>query len=164
MYLKQIVPHFSIFLLVLASTAGAQDIDRKQGEWGHLAKYIGTYNYDAVLSDDEVSEKLTSILGDDLERLKRNLSVHGPIGFNGSCLILTGNAPHSGFVENAYLNICLSRETVDIVLTDEDAIQIYSEKSLFGHLDWMLRSWIFRFQSEKHFTSMPVDISLIQTD
>ncbi len=155
---------FSMSWMLLASTASGQDIDQKQGKWGHLSEYIGTYNYEAVLSDEEVSAKLSSILGGELERFQKNLSVHGPIGFSGRCLILTGNAPHRGFDENAYLNICLSRGSVDIVLTGDGAIQVYSEKSRFQHLDWMLRSWITRYQSEDHFTSIPIRTSFIQTD
>ena len=164
MYLGQIWLHSSVLLILLASAAGGQNIDRKQGEWGHLAEYIGTYNYEAVLGDDEVSEKLTSMLGNDLERLQRNLTVHGVIGFNGSCLTLTGNAPRRGFDENAYLNVCLSRGSVDVVLTGDGVIQIYSEKSQFRHLDWILRSWVFSFQSDDHFASIPVGTIFIQTD
>ena len=52
MYFRQIWLRFLVSFILLASPAAGQNIDRKQGEWGHLAEYIGTYNYEAVLGDE----------------------------------------------------------------------------------------------------------------
>lgn len=129
--------------------------DWKQGAWGHLAPYIGTYEYDAVLSDPAVDEKLTATLGAQKEHLIKNLSVHAPIGFEDDCLIMSGNAEKAGQSQKAYLNICLFAGKINAVIFDKGTISVYTARKHYEYLPQSLREWIYQAKNPDAFTARP---------
>lgn len=150
------------FLMLCASTASAEGTEWEGAVWGHIYQYIGTYNYVAILEDDAVSNRLNIMLGDDVVLLTDRLNARAPIGFSGACLILRGNVPHMGGIENAYMNVCPYSGSIDVVITTGTRIDIYTGKSSFQHLDGMLRAWIGQYQVDGHFGSTPEGIHFEQ--
>lgn len=85
-----------------------EDIDWKKGKLGALSETIGTYHWERVVADPVVSGKIIAAVGaKQFETLKKNLSVSGPIAFDGMRLVMHGNAPHSGMSDCAVLTVSL---------------------------------------------------------
>ncbi len=137
-----------------------EEINWTQGTWGHLSQYIGTYNYGAVLGDQAVAQALSERLGSNLPRLSGQLQTVAPIGFTDDCLVLTGSADHKRFLNAAYVNVCIYRGSVDVVLTDGPEVQVFSANTQYRHLSSALRSWIGHYKATDHLNTLPDGVSL----
>jgi len=123
--------------------AADQGIDWKKGKWGHLAPFIGTDKYDAVLNDPAVAAEVDALLSpDDKKHLMDNLSVAGPIGFEGDCLTLSGNAPHQGGSELGFVNLCLYNGAVHVGILSGGAYKVYTRSEKYDYLPPSLRNWV----------------------
>ncbi len=165
---------FSLILLgafaalsLAASAAYAQgsgnDTDWKKGKWEHLAPKIGTYDYETVLNDPEVSAKLDAMLGADKERLINNLFVHDAIGFEKDCLVLQGNANAAGNTRRAYLNVCLYAGDVHAALWGDNAIMLYTTEKKYEYLPPSLRAWAYLVKNQDAFDKAPAYVQTITT-
>jgi hypothetical protein len=129
--------------------------DWKQGAWGALAPYIGTYKYSEVLNDPAVSEALSKALGDEKDHLLNNLKVHNPIGFEDDCLIMSGNGEKTGSSEKAYLNVCLYAGKINAVIFSKGTVSVYSTTKKYEYLPLSLREWVYRAKNQDAFQERP---------
>jgi hypothetical protein len=83
-----------ILAIGFASAATVAEADWKEDKLGHLARYIGTSNFKAILNDPAVKAALEHQVGPDLPELMRNMDVHASIDFIGRDLVLDGGRPH----------------------------------------------------------------------
>ena len=130
-----------LLLSVAKNVYAAPETDWKQGKWGNLSQYIGTYKYQEIYNDPAVAAKLAKLPVSELEHLKKNLNVMSPIGFSADCLVLEGNAPHQGGEEMARMNVCLHKGEIHIALFSKDEIKIYSETKDYEYLPRDLLLW-----------------------
>ncbi len=139
----------------MGTTAWAySDLDWKLGgKWGDLAQYIGRYEYDQVLNDKRVSAQLDTMLGkEEIEKLKARLDVRGSIGFDEDCLILSGNAPHQGGQEAAFVNVCIYKGEVHVAILSGGIIKVYSpEAPHYEYLPRAMKTWIYTVKDLKSF-------------
>lgn len=134
-------------LAIFAGTAQAQDekpIDwKKGGKWSHLAQYIGTYDYAAVLKDKGVKNELDTILKGQEVDLGKEMEVSAPIGFENDCLILKGNQYHKGNEHRSYLEVCLSEGNLNLAVLNKNTITVYSRANDYQYLTDGMRGWIY---------------------
>lgn len=124
-----------------ASETQEQSIDWKKGNWGHLASYIGTYDYQAVLDDPAVKAELEALTGEATEKLMQNLDVQAPIGFEDDCLILSGNAEHDAGQNRGFINICLYKGKIHVGLFSAPTITVYTREEKYAYLPQSLKFW-----------------------
>ncbi len=86
-------------------------------DWNNLASQVGKYqNQIDLFNHGSVSMALRELMGDKLAVLKRNLEVAGPLQRSGDVYYLTGNAPHQGGSDQAYLLIDPSQRALEVGL------------------------------------------------
>lgn len=141
---------------------GGNDTDWKQGKWGHLSQYIGTYQLEAVLTDPEVSAMIDKILDEDQKKIfMANMDVTAPIGFESDCLVITGNAQKEGNAERAYLNVCLYAGKINIGIYTDSAVTIYSSEKTYAYLPLSLRVWAYMTTSPNGFEIKPTYVQMV---
>lgn len=100
-------------------------------EWHTLAslvdKYPGSYSEDNIDLFDQgaVAAALRTLLGDKLTVLKTNLSVVSPLQRFGNLYYLSGNAPHQGGVDQAYVILDPTRRAVQVGLWERGKLTVY---------------------------------------
>ncbi|WP_296722678.1 hypothetical protein [Erythrobacter sp.] len=111
-----------------ASTPPVQGVP---AEWNNLASLVGKYpgtsgrdNID-IFERGAVAATLKARLGPKFATLRTNLSVVSPLQRAGRYFYLSGNAPHQGGVEQAYLMIDPARREVDIGLWERGKLTVY---------------------------------------
>lgn len=104
-------------------------------EWNNLAnlvgKYPGEYSKDNIDIFDKgaVAVSLKTLLGPKMAVFQRNLSAVSPLQRAGRYFYLSGNAPHQGGVEQAYLMIDPARREVQVGLWERGKLTVYSPAS-----------------------------------
>lgn len=104
-------------------------------EWNNLAglvgKYPGEYSKDNIDIFDKgaVAAALKTLLGPKMAVLQRNLSAVSSLQRAGRYYYLSGNAPHQGGVEQAYLMIDPTRRDVQVGLWERGKLTVYSPAS-----------------------------------
>ena len=73
-----------------------------------LKKYVGKYPREMFENEPAIMKRLKVLLGKDYDLLELNMNVQGPIQLKEGVLVMEGNAPHAGGVEDAYLAITLA--------------------------------------------------------
>ena len=135
--MKTVIMGLVLILSITASSKVRDTKDFKKGKLGHLSKYIGTYNYDAILDDTVVKENLKTLVGEkELATIRQNLGVIGPIEFIETSLVLSGQAPHEGGSEEAMVFVELSDGTVRAGLLHEKKVTIYAKDSSYEFIGW----------------------------
>jgi hypothetical protein len=74
----------------------------------------------------EVAAALKALLGARIGALKNNLSVTGPIGRQGAIYYISGNAPHLGGEEQAYVLMDSARKQVQVGLWEKGKLTVYA--------------------------------------
>lgn len=120
---------------------------RCSGELSRLMTYAGSYEADQLLDDPQVSTALKALLGPELEHLKRNLDVHGPVGLRGCELVLEGNAPHAGGLENGIVSVSIYDGTVSAGILSGGRITIYQNDSDYAAVPIGIKDWIAAVES-----------------
>ena len=150
---------FVVGLLVTAagcSTVGAnvhELRDWKTGKLGHLSKYIGTTNYEAVFDDSFVRRAMEKLLGDNVSHLRQNLKSRGAIDLEGPELVLWGQKPHEGNLERAVLIVDIYDGTIHAGIFSNERTTIFSKvnkgtadyfepEQLYGLLPEALRRFV----------------------
>ena len=104
-------------------------------EWNNLAglvgKYPGEYSKDNIDIFDKgaVAAALKTLLGPKMAAFQTNLSAVSPLQRAGRYFYLTGNAPHQGGVEQAYLMIDPARREVQVGLWQRGKLTVYPPAS-----------------------------------
>ncbi len=141
--LMRMVPVLLLILpLLIPPVQAADGIDWKEGALAHLAPYIGTYEYDAVLDDATVQTALRDLVGEKLPIFRRNLSVSGPIDFSSGNLVLSGLAPHQGGAEEAMILIKIYDGTVRAGLLHQSKMTLYARDPQYAYIPKILRDFL----------------------
>lgn len=126
--------------VALAGTA--QATDWKQGKLGHLSAHIGTYNYDAILGDPAVRSALQDLAGPDVETIVINLDVASSVAFIDGFLILRGNAPHQGGLEEAFVMIKVFDGQVRAALLHDSRMTLFAADTEYEYVPRELRDFV----------------------
>jgi len=132
----------ALLICCLAAPAGGEEADWKKGKLAHLAPYIGTYRYDAILADPAVAAALDAFTGTDAARIRINLQVAAPIGFAGADLVMAGNAPHRGGLDEAIVLVRIFDGSVRAALLHEGRMTLYAPDTDFAYLPEPLRTFV----------------------
>lgn len=138
----------AVVLLVAVIAAVAQDLDWKTGKLGHLAPYIGTYRYDAILDDPTVNSALRTLAGADTAHIVANLDVASPIAFVDGNLVLRGNAPHRGGLEEAIMLVKIYDGTVRAALLHDGRMKLFARDSEYVYVPDPLKYFLRPRQTE----------------
>lgn len=95
--------------------------------WAMLPKLAGSFEvpYD-MFRKGEIAAALKALIGDRMEALEKNLSVSGPIEKQGSIYYISGNAPHLGGEEQAYVLMDAARRQVQVGLWRKGKLAVYA--------------------------------------
>lgn len=132
----------AVAVLAVAPSIRAEDIDWKKGALQHLARYIGTYDYEAVLDDPAVRAALMKRAGAHTDRIVANLQTRGPIDFIDGYLVLTGLAPHRGGEEEATVWIRIYDGEVRAALLHAGTMTLFAPEQHFHYLPKLLRAFL----------------------
>lgn len=94
-------------------------------EWTNLASLVGRDDVD-LFDKGAVAAALRARLGAKMDVLKTNLQVVGPLQRQGSLYYVTGNAPHQGGEEQAYVLIDPARRAVQVGLWEKGKLTVYA--------------------------------------
>jgi hypothetical protein len=112
------------FVLAFALTACGV---RQTGNWASLESQIGKYPMETGLYDDSpVSAALQRLLGNKFETFKTNMKVSGPL-LKDRVFYVTGNKPHEGGSEAAYLLIDVDAHRLEVGLWENGRLTIYKD-------------------------------------
>jgi hypothetical protein len=151
----------AVVLLVAAIAAVAQDLDWKTGKLGHLAPYIGTYRYDAVLDDPAVKSALRTLADADTAHIVANLDVASPIAFVDGNLVLHGNAPHRGGLEESILLVTIHDGTVRAALLHDRKMKLFARDPEYAYVPRALKDFLRPRETEPKRESLPADIEWV---
>lgn len=127
-------------LLWITSLSAGFAQDWKNGRLEHLAPLIGTYRLDDVLADPAVVDALAALLSpQELAVMLENLGVTGPIDFIEGHLVLSGNRPHHGGEDMAWLWLKIHDGAAHIVLQRGGVYHLYSREANYSYLPLGLR-------------------------
>ncbi|WP_089214225.1 hypothetical protein [Sphingopyxis indica] len=95
-------------------------------DWTNLASLEGQYQggFDAF-DAGPVAAVIRSLMGPKLGTLKANLQVGGPLNREGGLYYFSGNAPHRGGEDQAYVLIDPRRRAVQVGLWERGSLKIY---------------------------------------
>ncbi len=115
-----------------------------------LLAYVNTYDGSRLLADSIVAPQLARLLAGELDHLKRNLDVIGPIGVQSMMLTLSGNAAHAGGEEDGFLGVSLADGAVYACLLTHGAIEVYAASQPYAQLPDAVRHWILYTWASTH--------------
>jgi hypothetical protein len=123
--------------------------------------FVATYDSEGLISDPVVQAGLAGLRGLPREHLKRNLDVHGPVGYSSGLVFVQGNAPHHGGQENAFLGVSLHTGEVCAALLTQGRIVVHANQGDYNALPDALRDWILMtFAFERTGGGMPQNVDL----
>lgn len=103
--------------------------------WANLSGSVGKYQTDTsgdgvdLLASGQIADTLRTRLGGRMQTLAVNLSAMTPLQRLGNYYWVTGNAPHQGGVEQAYVLLDASRRAVQVGLWERGKLTVYSPPS-----------------------------------
>lgn len=96
-------------------------------DWKALPTAAGKYPGDIDLfGTGQIAIALRSLLGPKLAVLERAMNVTGPLRRQGSIYYLSGNAPHRGGMDQAYILMDAARRTVEVGLWEKGKLTVHS--------------------------------------
>lgn len=126
----------------LTVSGAAQATDWKQGKLGHLSQHIGTYNYEAILGDPAVQSALRDLAGPEVENIVINLDVASSVAFIDGILVLRGNAPHQGGLEEALVMIKVYDGQVRAALLHDNRMTLFAADTEYEYVPRELRDFV----------------------
>lgn len=88
-------------------------------DWSNLAAMTGKYKGEFDLFDaGPIAAAIRALIGSKIKMLEANLDVSGPLGRTGDLFYLSGNAPHRGGEDQAYVLIDSKHHVVQVGLWD----------------------------------------------
>jgi len=100
--------------------------------WTNLASSVGKFQSDSdpngidLLTSGPIADAIRSRLGRKTDLLASNLSAISGLQRQGSLYWVTGNAPHQGGVEQAYVLLDANRRAVQIGLWEKGKLTVYA--------------------------------------
>lgn len=109
-----------------------------------VARYVATWEVDALLEDPVVKPELDSLLGPALGTLKRNLGVTGGVEYIGGALSVRGNASHQGTEEEAI--VCIQPYgqplRVHAAIFSKGTVTVFTREKRYSFLTECIKDWI----------------------
>jgi hypothetical protein len=109
-----------------------------------IARYVATWDIEAFLGGPAVRAELRTLLGPDLNTLRRNLNVTGAIEYVGASLTVRGNAPHQGTEEEGI--VCVQPygpvPRVHAAIFSKGAVTIYTREQRYSYLTECIKDWV----------------------
>lgn len=104
-----------------AGTAG-----RATPDWDNLGELVGKYQRDLDLrAQTPLLAALRELLGDKVVALRRNLQVAGPLSEEAGVYYMTGNAPHEGGAEQAWIMVEPATHAIEVGLREGSVLEVY---------------------------------------
>ena len=131
-------------LLTVASQANAAC----PGRFAHLAKFAGEQP-SRLLEQREIATGLRDLMGEELARLRTNLSIGAPVALIGCEVVVQGNAPHQGGERGAIMSFDLYHGVMTIAMLDGDHINIRATRhgtrdpADYSHLPAHVQDWVY---------------------
>ncbi|HWK41401.1 MAG TPA: hypothetical protein VNR60_05675 [Croceibacterium sp.] len=103
--------------------------------WANLrslvGRYPGSYSEDNIdlFDNGEVAAALRAMLGAKMDVLEVNLSTVGPLERQGDIYYISGNAPHRGGEDQAYILIDGAKRAVQVGLWEQGKLTVYAPAS-----------------------------------
>ncbi|MCM8738923.1 hypothetical protein M5E06_33100 [Azospirillum sp. A1-3] len=127
----------------LSGAAFAETVTGVKGKLAHLALYIGSGEYEAVLADPMVKQNLLQVVGKaNMPQIERDLDVRGEIEYREGCLVLEGNAPHQGGEEGVSIWIKVYDGSVRVGQIHKRKSIIYAKDSQYNYIPSGLRDYV----------------------
>lgn len=101
-------------------------------EWTNLSamvgRYPGNYSKEAIDLFDKgsIAAALRTMLGAKADVLETNLSVTGPLERHGNIYYISGNAPHKGGEEQAYVLIDAVKRVIQVGIWEKGKLTVYA--------------------------------------
>lgn len=126
------------------------------GRLAPLLRYAGTYRGERLLAEQAVAEGLRRLPHAAAAHLRRNVEVAGPVALIGCHLVVSGNAPHRGGVEEAIVDVDVASGRVSAALLSAGGIAIF----VHGHryaaaVPLAIKDWIAVVYTRGYFRSHP---------
>jgi len=128
-------------VLVIVGIGYARDT-RTSNQRLMIQKYVGTYDFEALIREPRIGPEFKSLLGKDLDRFNRNLDVRGPIDYVDGRLAVSGNAQHRALEETAVLCVDSERFEVHAAVLSSGRISVYARSTLYEPLPLCIKDWI----------------------
>jgi len=95
-------------------------------DWSMLPGAAGRYPGDIDLfGKGQIAAALKGLLGPKMAVLERAMNVSGPLGRQGAIYYLSGNAPHRGGMDQAYVLLDSARRAVEAGLWENGRLTVY---------------------------------------
>jgi hypothetical protein len=107
-----------------------------------LARFIGSYDNDALIHHPRVEGALRKLLGDQWSHFLNNLAVRGAVDLVSGDLSLAGNAVHGGGIEEAVLCVSLHRSQVTAAIFSNNEITVYAPQPDYTAQTLCIKDWI----------------------
>lgn len=108
-----------------AAAGGAAQTAAKPADWSALEASVGRYPADVRLYDESpLSADLARLLGTHAAAFRANMQVSGPLQKEGATLYVTGNKPHEGGSDAAYLLIDPASRSLEVGLWESGQFTI----------------------------------------
>ena len=129
-----------LFLLACAPEGRAQE--GCAGTLSRLMPYAGTYEDGRILDDPTVARALRRLMGAELEHLRANVSVRGPVDLISCDLVISGNAPHQGGSEEAIVAVNVSTGRVAAAIHSAGRIVVYADGDSYWDVPLAIKDWM----------------------
>lgn len=157
----RVAPLTAVLMLVLAGFSMAQT---QPAPWPDLTRHIGTYDYDAVMSEPLISSEIDETVGPARRDLEKRLEVHAPIGFMNGCLVLQGLMPRRGGEDEGLLMVCPNQRKVSAVITMGSDVHVYAPTRHYNHLPRYLKRWIALYVRHAEWVTAPENVQIHATE
>ena len=110
------------------TTAAVEASQSKQltSEWASLGPLIGQYpSQSGLFENSAIVAPLKTLLGNKYDTFTTNMGVQGPLSREGEILYVSGNKPHEGGSNAAYLLIDPYTQTLEIGLWENGKLTVY---------------------------------------
>lgn len=96
------------------------------GEWASLEPLVSQYpSQSGLFETSTIAAPLKTLLGDKFETFKTNMKVESPLTREGNVLYTSGNKPHDGGINAAYLLIDPATKALEVGLWEGGKLTTY---------------------------------------
>ena len=109
-----------------AAAPAAAPVAAAPADWSSLEGLVGKYPADSKLFEDSpIVPGLKALLGERFETFKVNTQTSGPLQKDG-VLFVTGNKPHNGGADQAYLLIDPATQAMEVGLWEAGKLSVFT--------------------------------------